>query len=355
MTRRPSRTIRATAPLRINDIGGWTDTWFSGEGKVLNLAISPPVEVELKAYPNKRKRKKRVYVRALDFEESFWMDPDEPDYSIHPYLQGAIHSLHIPKRYELAISVSAGIPAASSVGSSAAVCVALIGAIAALSPQTRSLDEIVSLAHRVETEKLGLQSGIQDQICAAYGGICYIHMLNYPEARVKRLLLPGRLRDELNHRLSLIFLGKAHRSSEIHEDVISTLEKGGPQFKEIIKMRDLAEKARGCLKKGDLTAYGKIMIQNNECQRALHPGLVSEDADRVIAIAKEYRAAGWKVNGAGGKGGSLTILGSRTLHYRENMLRELDRLGSGIKSLRFSLSPSGLTVMPEYKVKKGNI
>jgi D-glycero-alpha-D-manno-heptose-7-phosphate kinase len=347
MKRLPSRVIRATAPLRINDIGGWTDTWFSGEGKVLNLAISPPVEVEIKVFPNKRNRAKRVLVRALDYGDLFWMNPEEPDYTVHAYLQGAINSLRIPKRYELDVSVSARFPAASSVGTSASVCVALIGAIAALSPQTRSTDEIVSLAHRVETEKLELQSGIQDQICAAYGGICFIHMQSYPEANVKRILLPVRLRDELNQRLNLIFLGKTHRSSSIHEDVIATLEKGGPQFKEIIKMRDLAEKARDCLKKGDLASYGRIMFQNNECQRALHPGLISEEADRVIEIAKKYNAAGWKVNGAGGKGGSMTVLGSRTLHLRETMLKEIDALGKGIQSLRFSLSSSGLTVTSE--------
>jgi D-glycero-alpha-D-manno-heptose-7-phosphate kinase len=250
-------------------------------------------------------------------------------------------------RYELDVSVSACFPAASSVGTSASVCVALIGAIAALSPQTRSTDEIVSLAHRVETEKLELQSGIQDQICAAYGGVCFIHMQNYPEADVKRLLLPMSLRNEINQRLSLIFMGKAHRSSSIHEDVISILEKGGPQIKEIIKMRGLAERARDCLKKGDLTSYGRIMVQNNECQRSLHPGLISEEADSVIEISKKYNATGWKVNGAGGKGGSMTILGSRTLHHRETMLREIDALGRGIKSLRFSLSSSGLTVTSE--------
>jgi D-glycero-alpha-D-manno-heptose-7-phosphate kinase len=347
MRRTPSRVIRATAPLRINDIGGWTDTWFSGEGKVLNLAISPPVEVKIKVFPNKRNSKKRVLVRALDYGDRFWMNPDEPDYALHPYIQGAINSLRIPTRYELDVSVSARFPAASSLGTSASVCIALIGAIAALSPQTRSTDEIVSLAHRVEAEKLRLQSGIQDQICAAYGGVCFIHMRNYPEADIKRLLLPSRLRDELDLRLSLIFLGKSHRSSRIHEAVITTLEKGGPQFKEIIKMRDLAEKARDCLNKGDLTGYGWMMVQNNECQRALHPGLVSADANRVIEIAKKYGAAGWKVNGAGGKGGSLTILGSRNLHHRQAMLREIDALGRGIKSLGFSLSPSGLTVTSE--------
>jgi D-glycero-alpha-D-manno-heptose-7-phosphate kinase len=343
----PSRVIHATAPLRINDIGGWTDTWFSGEGKVLNLAISPPVEVEIKVFPNESKKKKRVLIKAKDYSDSFWMDPDEPVYDVHPYLQGAINSLRIPTKYELEVSVSANAPAGSAMGTSASVCVALIGAIAALSPQTRSTDDIVSLAHRVETEKLGLQSGVQDQICAAHGGICFIHMYDYPESMVTSLFLPLRLRDELNQRLSLIYLGKSHRSSDIHDDVISTLEKSGPQFKEIIKMRGLAERARDYLKAGDLKNYGKMMIQNNECQRTLHSDLISAEADSVITIAKKYNAAGWKVNGAGGKGGSLTILGSSRSRDREHMLQEIDSLGKGIQSLRFFLSPSGLTVTTE--------
>jgi D-glycero-alpha-D-manno-heptose-7-phosphate kinase len=67
----------------------------------------------------------------------------------------------------------------------------------------------------------------------------------------------------------------------------------------------------------------------------------------VIDVAKKYNATGWKVNGAGGKGGSLTILGNRTLHLREAMLREIETLGRGIKPLRFTLSSAGLTVTYE--------
>ncbi|MBU4179404.1 MAG: hypothetical protein KJ625_05615, partial [Actinobacteria bacterium] len=33
--------IFSRAPVRINDLGGWTDTWFSGTGKVLSTAVSP--------------------------------------------------------------------------------------------------------------------------------------------------------------------------------------------------------------------------------------------------------------------------------------------------------------------------
>jgi D-glycero-alpha-D-manno-heptose-7-phosphate kinase len=48
-------------------------------------------------------------------------------------------------------------------------------------------------------------------------------------------------------------------------------------------------------------AISVAMIGNTEAQARLHPELISRDARRVIEIAKEHEAAGWKVNGTGGK------------------------------------------------------
>ena len=35
--------------------------------------------------------------------------------------------------------------------------------------------------------------------------------------------------------------------------------------------------------------------------------LISPEADQIIELAKQFGAMGWKVNGAGGNGGSLSI------------------------------------------------
>ncbi len=39
--RKPLRIINCTVPIRICDIGGWTDTWFARHGRVLNIAVTP--------------------------------------------------------------------------------------------------------------------------------------------------------------------------------------------------------------------------------------------------------------------------------------------------------------------------
>ena len=79
--------------------------------------------------------------------------------------------------------------------------VAMLGALDLLTPGKRTPHEIALLAHRVETEKLGLQCGIQDQLCSAYGGICFIEMFQYPLASVSQILVSNNIWWELERRL----------------------------------------------------------------------------------------------------------------------------------------------------------
>lgn len=283
-------------------------------------------------------------MKAENFGHTFRINPERPDYQCHPLLQAAISSMDIPAEYELEISIISHIPAGSSTGTSASVCVALLGGLDCLSPPRHNLEYLAYLAHRVETEKLKLESGIQDQICAAYGGICFIHMYQYPLARVSKLKLRKKILKELKQRLCLIYLGKAHSSSRLHKQVISYLKGKDTPFKLLRRMSGLALQARNSLLQGDLKSLGKIMTENNECQRSLHHQLIPEEADLVIKVAQRYKAEGWKVNGAGGPGGSITVLASQNDKERQIMLEAIDSLGQGIKYIPTSLALTGLRV-----------
>jgi D-glycero-alpha-D-manno-heptose-7-phosphate kinase len=337
-----ARLIHSRAPLRINDIGGWTDTWFSRRGWVLNMAVAPPVEVQIKVFENREKRKKRVLVHTENYGESFWVHPQKPSAAPHPFLQLIISRLPPPEHLKLEVNLFSPVPAGISTGTSAAVCVALLGALSFLRKTKIELNEIVRLAHRVETDDLKQQSGIQDQICAAHGGICFIHMHRYPHAHVEKIVLGPSVWEELDRRLCLIYLGRPHLSSAIHELVIARLEGEGREWQTLDRMKRLAVQARTMLLGGDLESFGRVMAENNECQRALHPKLVSPGADAVIDVAKKFQASGWKVNGAGGHGGSMTILAGRDDALKRKMIREILALGKGIRPLAASLSIAGL-------------
>ena len=69
---------------------------------------------------------------------------------------------------------------------------------------------------------------------------------------------------------------------------------------------------------------------------------MSQDARRVIEIAKAHGALGWKVNGAGGDGGSLTILAQELSHVKRAMIREIEAENSLFKNIPAYLSRAGL-------------
>jgi D-glycero-alpha-D-manno-heptose-7-phosphate kinase len=86
------------------------------------------------------------------------------------------------------------------------------------------------------------------------------------------------------------------------------------------------------------------MIANTEAQARLHPELVSADARQVIEIARQYHASGWKVNGAGGEGGSLTLLGSPRPDQRHRMVETIQKISPLYRLIPIQLDHWGLRV-----------
>lgn len=338
---RPIRVVHARAPIRINDIGGWTDTWFAGRGRVLNAAVEPAVEAQARVFERKR-GEARVRLLASNYGQILRIDPSSPRAEPHGLLQFALSALPPDPDLRLEVSLHSRVPAGISTGTSASVTVALLGVLNALRAKPLAWSDLAGLAHRVETEMLGGQSGIQDQIAAAHGGLSFIVMDEYPKARTTPLRLSAELRAELDRRLELVYLGSPHRSSAIHEAVIAELERGGPQFAVLRELADLAGEARRALRAEDLEGFGRIMILNNEAQRRLGTGLVSARADRAAQLFKSFGAAGWKVNGAGGAGGSMAVLASPDDNRRRAMAEALARLGRGVRIIPTRISVEGV-------------
>lgn len=301
------RTIIASAPVRIADNGGWTDTWFARQGAVVNIAVRPGVEVTLRARA-RNSGEAAVLLSVAETEEARPYEPGSGASCGHPLLESAIDIMGIPAGICAEISIASEIPAGASTGTSAAVTVALLAALARLHARTLPRHELAMLAHHVEMDVLGWQCGVQDQFAAAYGGITHVVITVFPEARVEALAVDAHTRRELEQRLLLVYLGSAHQSSEVHRLVIGQLEEEGARAPRLDALRGCAAEARAALLAGDLERFGRAMRANTDAQAMLHPALVGSVARRLIDIASATAAAGWKVNGAGGEGGSLTLL-----------------------------------------------
>ncbi len=343
MNDQPTRIVNAVAPIRICDNGGWTDTWFAEYGRIFNIAVYPYAEVQIELFPNDGQRE-RITIYAENFGERYALQPDTPGWDRHPLLEAAIERMGVPQEWAVQLTIFSEAPAGASTGTSAAVTVALIGALDCLTPGRLTPHEVAAVAQSVETDMLGQQCGIQDQLCSAYGGINYIEMFAYPHAAVSQLHLPNDVWWELERRLVLIYLGKSHSSSAVHEMVIRELEDAGPENPKLKALRATAVPSRNALYAGDFAALGRAMMTNTEAQRRLHPDLVSLEAQRVIEIAQAHGALGWKVNGAGGDGGSLTLLCGPRSSVRRAMIREIETDNDLFQNIPIYLSRYGLRV-----------
>lgn len=313
--------ILIKAPVRVCDIGGWVDTWFAAHGKTFNITVWSRIFGSLDenysgittfANIKKAARKKGVIkLDAPDIKRKYTFSSDHSDWDKSDLLQAALLAVGLPQGIDAKLAISSNvIPRGSSVGSSAAVSVSLVAMLETIKREEIDSNWIARKTHEIETEIMGIQCGVQDQAgIAAASGAAIVDIYHYPNFNVMPCSLADSTVRDLESRLLTVVYGAEHSSSEVHKMVIKRLEKKGRLANELENLRLLPEEARYCVIDGDMEGLGQVMVKNTECQKKLHPTLVSKTCQSLINIAKKEKAFGWKVNGAGGpQGGSLTIL-----------------------------------------------
>jgi D-glycero-alpha-D-manno-heptose-7-phosphate kinase len=347
-------TITAAAPVRTCDCGGWTDTWFARRGAVFHVAVNPGVRVTLEARDATIDAPALLTVHADNYGHRYSLAPGTRPWVRHPLIEAAVESVGVPARMTIDVRVQSAVPPGASTGTSAAVCVAIVGALRALWGHTLDAGEVARAAHRVEVDLLGQQSGVQDQYGAAFGGINYIEITDYPSAERREVRVPESARAALESQLVLVYLGRTHDSSAVHEEVIRGLERpGSPGRASLDDLRAAAAAARRAVEAGDLASLGAAMRAATEGQRRLHPSLVSGDAQRVIDAAASRGALGWKVNGAGGEGGSLAILCPPGGAARARIETAIMQALPACRVLPTAIAPRGLEITFDHAASRG--
>ncbi|MFZ9858767.1 MAG: GHMP kinase [Roseiflexaceae bacterium] len=311
------RTATACAPVRVCDVGGWTDTWFARTGNVCSIAITRFVHVSVttsQLTPATITFDIRTYKQRLSLDQTR---------KHHPLLAVALDEIPLPPGHSYTITIDADMPPGSSTGTSAAVSVALLAALATYNDIHLSNQELAQRAHRLETVHLGQQSGVQDQIGAAYGGANFITITDYPATTVEHLELADTFITAFNQQHALFYYGTPHRSSDIHQQVITRITREQSSINALEPMRTAAQQAANALRHNDLRAFATTLIHNTNAQSQLHPELVNHTAHHIIQIAKQYDAWGWKVNGAGGDGGSISVIASDNPTKRHQMFTQI--------------------------------
>jgi D-glycero-alpha-D-manno-heptose-7-phosphate kinase len=301
--RRPV-AVQATAPVRVCDAGGWTDTWFAKRGQVCNVAVGPAVTVSAAMAAD---GVVAVELPALGDAYSYVRsDVRGRAPGRHRLLEAAVEHL-APAGAGLRLRIEATVPPGSGLGTSAAVLVATAAALRALRGTPVEPAALAAEAHRLETVDAGREAGVQDHFAAALGGASLLSIGRYPFVSARSLVVPPATLTDLGRRLVTVYLGVPHASADVHRAVIAALA-GTDGERRLRPLREAAAAAAGALEAGDLDGYGAALIANTEAQAQLHPEVVGHRARAVIELARDHSAPGWKVNGAGGDGGSVTVL-----------------------------------------------
>ncbi|MFX1278999.1 MAG: hypothetical protein ACFFA3_06245 [Promethearchaeota archaeon] len=293
--------IFARAPVRICDIGGWTDTWFYQKGAVFNMAIALYSHVKIS---RTNSSKIKIISENLNLQTQI-NDIEKIQYDGNlDLLKAAVKRMDIEIGLDIFVRTEA--PPGCGTGTSASVAVALLAALSHFSNKNLKPVEIATLAHKLETEELKLESGVQDQFAAAYGGINLME-ITYPEVTMIPLDIKDSMIKNLEKHLILVFLN-SRSSSEMHKAVINNYQKGhSTTLTSFETIKNCAYEMKEAIQNDDLNFIGEVMNKNWKAQKKLHKLMVNSVINKLEHIAIKNRALGFKLNGAGG-GGSATIL-----------------------------------------------
>jgi D-glycero-alpha-D-manno-heptose-7-phosphate kinase len=303
---------RARAPVRFCDLGGWTDTRIVERGAVLNFAARLYTYVTLTV----REGQSGVTLESLDTDERVhFQDIRRIEYNgVLDLLKAAVARAGIEThrsgvysiRRDVKVQVRSDAPPASGLGSSAALGVAAIGALSRFNNRSRLPHEVARESQELEVQELKLESGVQDQLASAYGGVNFMEV-EYPNARVFPVPLSPSVRCELEDRFVLVYTGRSHFSSAMHQKVINEAAEHRQNFDDLARA---AVRGKEALLSGDLDGFAAAMNANWEAQKGLHPDITTPEIEALHRAAFAAGAQGFKANGAGG-GGTVTILAKR--------------------------------------------
>lgn len=310
--------VRSRSPVRICDIGGWTDTRFAQHGAVLNISISLFSHCLVRDHLTDGRTGRRVtgddaeddrsaVLRALDLR----LDVDIADVGRIEYdgaldlLKAGVKRMDMRGGFEAAIWSDA--PPGSGVGSSAAVGVSLIGALGQFAGQGLAPHMVARLAHELETKELGLECGVQDQYASAFGGVCFME-IDYPHVSLSRLPVSPTFLWEFEERLVLVYVGQSRLSDAVHRLVIERYESGDRDAVEAMgTLKQSAHEMKDAMLRGDMPRIAETINTNWAAQKQLHQDISTDRIEEVFEVAMRAGAAAGKANGAGG-GGTVVFL-----------------------------------------------
>jgi D-glycero-alpha-D-manno-heptose-7-phosphate kinase len=333
--------IRARAPLRVSFGGGGTDLpqyYMRYGGAVVSAAIT---------------RYCRVSVRGRDdgataiFSRDYGIETHFPPGTI-PSGQGKLPLPEVAIEWfarcgglsgGLELTLASDVPPGTGLGSSSAMAVALVAALAQWCGVHLDPPDIAELACRLEIDRLQLPIGKQDQHASAIGGLNTL-WFRAEGVTVSPLALPAGTRTALAERLLLFSTGRSRECGTILRRQQAATGVDTRVTASLHRLKALALEMRQALLAGDLDAFGGLLDFAWNLKKRLSSGISTPQIDRWYGEARAAGALGGKITGAGGGGFLLLCSGEE----RQREVRAAMQ-SCGLTELSFDFDRRGVSVM----------
>ena len=196
------------------------------------------------------------------------------------------------------------------IGSSAAIAVAIVGALAKSQNKTMTRSQIAELAWEIETKDLGLFGGKQDQYSASFGG------LNLFEFTDKVTVQPfdRKYVEPLLSNLVLMHTNKERTNPKIQEGFKKLDSK---QIKALKQIKSLVIPTIEAIKAQDIQTLGEILDTAWNYKKQSNKGISNERISNIYQTARKHGAIGGKVCGAGGGGFMVFVVKDKEKFIKE--------------------------------------
>jgi D-glycero-alpha-D-manno-heptose-7-phosphate kinase len=323
---------QAAAPVRLDFAGGWTDVppFSAREGGVV-------VTAAIGLYSEARVTPGGTTLRLVseDLGDSVELSgaAELADDGRLSLLKAGLRMLPVGS---CSLCTRSDAPPGSGLGSSGALDVAIVGALAHARAESLEPVEIAERAWRLEAIEARIPGGRQDQFSAALGGFQCMRFLD-PGIETTALVLDADFASELERRMVLCYMGASRFSGATISRVMQAYERGESRVVAALHgLRAAADRMADALRAADLAAVGALLGENWRHQQALDAGMRTAGMAALERRMAEAGVLGGKAAGSGA-GGSMFFIAGDDVASARNAARDV-----GVRLLPVTWAPHGV-------------
>jgi D-glycero-alpha-D-manno-heptose-7-phosphate kinase len=295
---RPGETFAASAPVRLDLAGGWTDVPPFSEregGMVVTAAVRLFAKAEVRLGGQGFRLVAEDLQDHLEVSDSAGLVRDG-----RLDLQKA--GLRMLPVGACTLTTRSDAPPGSGLGSSGALDVALVAALSAARGESPDPVAIADTACHLEAVEAGIPGGRQDQFASAHGGFLRLTFRD-PEAEVDRLKIDPSFATDLARRTILCYTGASRFSGTTITRVMRAYERGDRHIvNALLGLKTVAEHMAAALRAANFSDVGQLLSQNWAHQQALDPMMRTDEMAQLERAMLGAGALGGKAAGSGAGG-----------------------------------------------------